>query len=258
MIGLLLALVQAPSSAFIEELTWPEVRAAIGAGKTDALVYSGSTEQNGPHMVLGKHNFIARYVAGAVAGKLGTALVYPIIPFAPTGELEPKSGHMRFPGSVTLTDAAYGSVVRGVAESAIAAGFTRVFLLGDHGGGQSELKKVASELDERFHAHGARVFYVPDAYYRAGDEAKAELARRKIPAGSHAGPEDTSELMAIDSAHRWIRAGKLAPSDSAMEPKTGVNGDPSRSSAEIGRVLLDLKIDATVRQIHRLRESGRP
>jgi len=209
-------------------------------------------------MVLGKHNFIGRYVAGAVAAKLGTALVYPIIPFAPTGTLEPKSGHMRFPGSVTLSDTAYGAVVRGVAESAITAGFTRIFLLGDHGGGQSELKKVASELDERSQSRGARVYYVPDAYYRAGDEAKAELARRKIPAGSHAGPEDTSELMAIDSGHRWIRAGKLARSDSAMEPKTGVNGDPSRSSAELGRVLLDLKIEAAVKQIRQLRDTRRP
>src|SRR5258707_13298263 len=121
MIALLVALAQGPShpppSVFIEELTWPEVRAAIGGGKSDALIYSGSTEQNGPHMVLGKHNFIARYVAGTVATRLGTALVYPIVPFAPTGDLEPKSGHMRFSGSVTLSDAAYGGVVRGLAES---------------------------------------------------------------------------------------------------------------------------------------------
>ena len=49
-----------PSSVFIEDMTWPEVRDAIAAGKRTAIVYVGSIEQNGPHMALGKHNFVAR------------------------------------------------------------------------------------------------------------------------------------------------------------------------------------------------------
>ena len=50
------ALAQAPSSAerpaslFLEELTSPELAAAIRAGKTTILVPIGGTEQNGPHM----------------------------------------------------------------------------------------------------------------------------------------------------------------------------------------------------------------
>src|SRR5215469_5550106 len=77
--------VGAAQSVYIEDLTWPEVKAAIAAGKTTAIVYAGSTEQNGPHMALGKHNFIAHYAAGEIAKKLGNALVYPTMPFAPTG-----------------------------------------------------------------------------------------------------------------------------------------------------------------------------
>ena len=75
------------SSVFIENLTWPEVQHAIASGKTSAIIYVGSTEQNGPHMAIGKHNFIAHYVAGAIAMKLGNALVYPTLPFAVTGDL---------------------------------------------------------------------------------------------------------------------------------------------------------------------------
>ena len=67
----------AQRSVYIEDLTWPEVRQAIQSGKTSAIIYTGSTEQNGPHMAIGKHNFIARWVAGAIAIKLGDALVYP-------------------------------------------------------------------------------------------------------------------------------------------------------------------------------------
>jgi creatinine amidohydrolase len=88
------------SSVYIEYLTWPEVKAAIGAGKTTAIIYAGSTEQNGPHMALGKHNFVAHYAAGEIAKKLGDALVYPTMPFALTGSRELRTGHMRFAGSV--------------------------------------------------------------------------------------------------------------------------------------------------------------
>src|SRR5205085_10816139 len=53
-----------PTSLYIENLTWPEVQRAIAKGKNTAIIYIGSTEQNGPHMAIGKHNFIAHYVAG--------------------------------------------------------------------------------------------------------------------------------------------------------------------------------------------------
>jgi creatinine amidohydrolase len=128
-----------PPNWYIDNLTWPEVRDAIAAGRTTAIIYTGSTEQNGPHMALGKHNFIAHYVAGRIAQVLGDALVYPTFPFAPTGDPVAKTGHMRFPGSVSISPEVYLSVVRQVALSAIAAGFRYVFVMGDHGGGQGEL-----------------------------------------------------------------------------------------------------------------------
>ncbi|PYP54482.1 MAG: creatininase, partial [Gemmatimonadetes bacterium] len=126
----------AQRSVYIEDLTWPEVQQAIKSGKTSAIIYAGSTEQNGPHMAIGKHNFIARWVAGAIAIKLGNALVYPTLPFAPTGDAVKRTEHMRFPGSVTLTPQTYRSIVHDVALSALDAGFRRVFIMGDHGDGQ--------------------------------------------------------------------------------------------------------------------------
>ena len=67
-------------SVYIEDLTWFEIRDAMAAGKTGAIIYAGGTEQNGPHMSLAKHNLIARHVAGQIAERLGTALVYPVMP----------------------------------------------------------------------------------------------------------------------------------------------------------------------------------
>ncbi len=159
----------AQRSVYIEDLTWPEVQLAIQSGKMNAIIYTGSTEQNGPHMAIGKHNFIARWVAGAIAIKLGDALVYPTLPFAPTGDAVKRTAHMRFPGSVgsvTLTPQTYRSVVHDVALSAIDAGFRNVFIMGDHGDGQDVLGVVANELDAQWKPKGVRVFYVPDLYFK--------------------------------------------------------------------------------------------
>jgi len=148
LLAMLVGLLAAPATAqtrsvWIDDLTWVEVRDAIAAGKTTAIIFVGSSEQNGPHMAIGKHNFIARYCAEQIAGKLGDALVYPIIPFAITGDAAAKTAHMRFPGSVTLPPDVFSGLVRAVAQSALSAGFKLVTLMGDHGGGQEEMAKVA-------------------------------------------------------------------------------------------------------------------
>src|ERR1043166_2115742 len=90
-------------SIWIDDLTWPEVQAAIAGGKRTAIIYAGSSEQNGPHMVIGKHNFIAHALAPRIAEERGDALVYPILPYAVAGNALRRTGHMRFPGTVTLT-----------------------------------------------------------------------------------------------------------------------------------------------------------
>jgi creatinine amidohydrolase/Fe(II)-dependent formamide hydrolase-like protein len=252
MIAVLLAATltaQAPQSVYIEELTSPEIRAAIAAGKTTAIIYTGSTEQNGPHMVTGKHNFIAHWVAGQIADSLGDALVYPTLPFAPTGDLSPPTGHMRFPGSVTISDQLFGDVAAAVARSAIAAGFKTVLLMGDHGSGQDALARAAAALDSAWRPRGVRVLFVGDVYAKARDQARAYLAAHHIEPGEHAGPDDTSELWAIDSTHRWIRADRRVPGDS----QNGVSGDPRQASPEMGRIFLGYKISAAVAEIRRLR-----
>jgi creatinine amidohydrolase len=242
-------------SVFIEDLTWTEVRDAIAAGKTTAIVYSGSTEQNGPHLALGKHNFIAHYVAGRIAEELGDALVYPTMPFAPTGDFILKTGHLRFPGSVSVSSDVYLGVITQVALSAINAGFKQVYLMGDHGGGQNELRLAAEELEETWAQKGVRIRYVPDPYTKEKDQSAAYLKERHIPVDEHAGTDDTSQIMYIDAAHKWLRTDKLGFSDSAMEPKTGVVGDPTKATAAMGKTFLDFKVNDALAQIRAMRSS---
>src|SRR4051794_19963877 len=234
----MLATPAAPASAqarsvWIDDLTWPEVRDAIAAGKSTAIIFVGSSEQNGPHMAIGKHNVIARYAAQRIAEELGDALVYPVMPFAITGDAVAKSAHMRFPGSVTLPPEVFSSVVRAVAQSALAAGFKLVAMMGDHGGGQVEMARVAQALDAEAKKSGARVLFVGDLYSKADTEFEAVLAKRGLPTKSelHAGIPDTSAILFL-GAENWIRKDRITAANEA----TGVQGTPALATAELGKI----------------------
>ena len=139
---------------------------------------------------------------------------------------------MKFPGTVTLADATFGGVAREVAFSAISAGFNNVVLMGDHGGGQDALKRVASELDQGVGfkecarlLHSGPILQNSRAGQRIFDRARDDS---RTDAGIH----DTSEVMFLDKDQKWIRKDKLAPGDE----KTGVDGDPRQASAELGKI----------------------
>jgi creatinine amidohydrolase/Fe(II)-dependent formamide hydrolase-like protein len=160
---------------------------------------------------------------------------------------------MRFPGTVTVSDATFGAVAREVALSAISAGFRHIVLMGDHGGGQDALRRLAAELDRQSGPKGARVHYAGDVYYKSEARAREYLAGRGKPAGGHAGIEDTSEMMFLDRDGKWIRRDRLAAPDRAA----GVEGDPREASGEIGRALLEMKVETAVAQIRSLIAASR-
>ena len=66
---------------------------------------TGGTEQNGPYVILGKHNDIARHTAGEIARRLGHTLVAPVIAYVPEGDPgAAPTGHMRFSGTLTVPE----------------------------------------------------------------------------------------------------------------------------------------------------------
>jgi hypothetical protein len=89
-------------SPYLEDYTWPELKALIDGGTTTAVIVAGGIEQNGPHMALVKHNLIARHLGGQIASRLGNALAYPVIPFSMAGDPIEKNNHMRLPGTISL------------------------------------------------------------------------------------------------------------------------------------------------------------
>jgi len=156
--------IDALDTVFLEEMTWMEVRDAMRAGKTIALIATGGVEQNGPYLVTGKHNVILRATTEAIARELGNALVAPIVPFVPEGEIDPPSGHMRYPGTISVRESTFEALLTDIAGSLKAHGFTEVILLGDSGGNQEGMAAVAGALAEAWEGSGTGIHFIPEYY----------------------------------------------------------------------------------------------
>src|SRR5205085_3744675 len=142
--------IAAVDTVFIEDLTWMEVRDALKSGKDTAIVATGGVEQNGPYLVTGKHNYILRATTESIARKLGNALVAPIVPFVPEGNIEPASLHMKYPGTISLTEETYRRLLADICASFRAHGFAHIVLIGDSGGNQEGMKEVVAELNGKW------------------------------------------------------------------------------------------------------------
>jgi len=241
----------AAPSVRLEDLTWTELRALVQAGATTVIVPVGGTEQNGPHMALGKHNARVRALAERIALALGGTLVAPVMAYVPEGALSPPGGHMRYPGTLTVPEDAFRATVESAARSLRLHGFRDVVLLGDHGGTQASLRAVAARLGREWAGTPARIHYVEE-YYRASDAGvRALLAAhgfRPEELGTHAGLADTALMLAVDP--RLVRQDRLAPG-TGLRGGDGVDGDPRRATAELGRPGADAVVSATVEAIRR-------
>jgi len=241
------ALAQTPHSVMLEDLTWTEVRDAQQAGKTTIIIPIGGTEQSGPGIALGKHNARAVFLSRRIAERLGDALVAPVVAYVPEGSIAPPQGHMKFPGTISVPDAAFEAMLVSAAQSFAAHGFRNVVFLGDHGGYQNDLKRVAAQLDKAWAGKPVHAL-VPAAYYQTSSDGFAAMLRkqgyRDDEIGSHAGLADTSLQLAVAPEMVRLDALKRGPKLGAADGVFG--GDPRRSSAALGQAGVDAIVARTV------------
>jgi creatinine amidohydrolase/Fe(II)-dependent formamide hydrolase-like protein len=242
-----------PDRVFIEDLTWTELHDRVAAGATTVLVPIGGTEQSGPHIALGKHNVRAHVLAGRIAQRLGNAVVAPVMAYVPEGAIAPPAAHMRFPGTISISDATFEAVLESAARGFRQHGFRDVVFLGDHGGYQHSEEKVAAKLNREWAAQpSCRVHALVD-YYRVTQTAYVQaLAAHGFgpdEIGTHAGLADTALMLAIDPS--LVRQDALARAAKAGS-REGVYGDPRRASAELGQLGVDAIVEKSVQQIRQL------
>jgi creatinine amidohydrolase len=236
-----------PNTIDLVDMTWVEVQTALEHGYTTVIVPTGGIEQNGPHMVLGKHDYIVRHAADRIAAELGHTLVAPVLSYVPEGTYEPPSGHMRFPGTIGVPEPAYAATIEGIARSLKAGGFKVICFIADHGGSQAPQAETAARLNAEWTGQGVQVIDV-DTYYSDAAQVAMLLGQgeNRADIGEHASIIDTSELMAVHP--EGVDLGRARDQPFTLRP-SGVIGNPTDASAERGRQLLEIRIRSAVQQI---------
>lgn len=237
----------ASASVYLDDLTWTELRDVISKGAITVIIPIGGTEQSGPAVALGKHNVRVKILAGKIAEKLGNTIVAPVVAYVPEGSIEPPTGHMMFPGTITIPDAAFNQVLDSAAKSLKHAGFKNIILMGDHGGYQSNEKLVVGTLNKQWTGQGVRA-YAATEYYALAQGAYVDTLKAKghpmSEIGTHAALADTSLQLAL--APEMVRQSqiKTGPLFGAADGVYG--GDPKNASAALGQLGVDLIVAGTV------------
>ncbi len=238
------------SSVYLEDLTWLELRDRIGSGTTTAIVPIGGTEQNGPHMVLGKHNVRVRALAGSIAQALGNAVVAPVIAYVPEGSIRPPAAHMRFTGTLSLPEPVFEAMLEATARSLKQHGVRDVVLVGDHGGYQKNMERVAHKLNREWAGDSSTRVHAVLAYYAASQTPYTDDLKGRgysmAEIGTHAGLADTAFALAIDPS--MVRITQLQRNQS-FGAAHGTYGDPRRATAELGQFAVQNTVKSSVAAI---------
>jgi creatinine amidohydrolase len=237
--------IAALDTVFLEEMTWMEVRDALRGGKTTVLVPTGGVEQNGPYLATGKHDYIVRAIAEVAARRLGNALVAPIVPFVPEGNIDPPSGHMQYPGTISVTEDTYERLLTDLCTALRVHGFRHIFLLGDSEGNQQGMQAVAGRLTAKWVDGKARAHFLPEYYDY--DEVTRWLEQQGLHLRSEDVHDDfmvTAQLMALNPTtvrlQQRLAAGQLHLSGTGLSPA---------ETAEWGKKIISYRAGRTVQAI---------
>jgi creatinine amidohydrolase len=238
-------------TVFMEEMTWMEIRDALKAGKDTVIVATGGLEQNGPYLVSAKHNIILRATTEALARKLGNALVSSIIQFVPEGDIDPPTGMMRYPGTISLSAATFEALLGDVASSLKNTGFKTIVFIGDSGGNQAGMKKVAEALTTKWSAagHPARIYFIPE-YYQYGalqEWVEKSLGIVQVDEGLH-DDYPISAMMAL------VDPNSIRLKQRAAKGKDSINGvklQPLATTQANARKIVDRRVDLTIEALRK-------
>jgi creatinine amidohydrolase len=223
----------------LDRMTWPDVKAEVGAGRDTVVIAFGATEQHGPHLPLATDALIGDHLARLIADRLDAFV-------APTVRVGCSEHHLEFPGTLSLSESTFHQVVADIVRSLARGGFRRIVLLPTHGGNFGPL---ASALDKLGPIDGVQIHALTDlgALFAIAQVGVEEYGVALGEGGLHAGEWETSMLMAIHPELVRIdrgEAGYTGDMESAIGAifgagvhsvaANGVIGDPAQASAEHG------------------------
>ena len=235
-------------TVWLEEMTWMDVRDAMAAGKTTVIIPTGGFEPNGPWLVLGKHNYVLQANCDAIARKMGNALCAPTIKHVPEGDINPPTGHMTSPGTITLREDTFRALLTDTAESLQAHGFKQIFFIGDSGGNQAGQRAVAEALNAKW-AGKALAAHIQEYYDYASVAAYMETK------GLKSGKSDNMHDDPIITLNMYVDDPKSVRFDERVKAgKATINGvDVSNKAknAEWAKMIVAFRAEKTVEAINK-------
>jgi len=231
----------------LAELTREDVREL--APNTTAILPTASTEQHGSHLPLNTDAVLGEAITLRAAELAGAEIPVVVAPVLALGN----SGHHLFSCALSLRSSTYLAVLNDVADSLVATGFKRIFVLNSHGGNDECVKLVAKDLVLRH-----QVAIAVGAYWELAEEAILKAGGEEIGRmPGHSGGFETSMMMAV--APELVRRDRMPVKDPQPPAifaqgiakglvvqkfgewaRTGGYTDaPSKASSEVGETLLE-------------------
>ena len=241
-------------NVWMSELTILEMRDLVGEyGYTTALILNGTMEANGPYLTTGKHNHVLKVTGDAIARTLGKTLVAPIV-MLDQGEPEGTTT----PGRLVLSPATLEAVLKDMATSLKAQGFTEIFFLGDSGSNQRMLESVATDLSREWAGEGMLVAHIREYYnyadvLRYQNEVLGKVELNKDLDGYHDDYYISSLIMNDSPDHIRLPQRQRVSLDHINSLHIDLE-----EGLEIGKKLAQFRADVTVEAIRRFRETGYP
>ena len=115
-----------------------------------ALFPVGCTEQHGPYLPIQTDTIVAKEIADSVCDDLPGKYyghVFPALSYSPT------KSNLWYPGTISIREDTFRSVVRDIAESMVQSGFRVVLFLSGHGPAHPSLVEVCfNEMHQQYSA----------------------------------------------------------------------------------------------------------
>jgi creatinine amidohydrolase len=247
-------------SIFLEELTWPDVKAAMQTGVDTVVFAIGATEQHGPHLPLSCDTLIGSSLAELVAHRLERALVAPVV------RVGCSQHHIAFPGTMSIEPSELRAVLLEYMETIFHHGFQRVVMIPSHGGNFATVAETARAAREKWPDKQIVAFTDLNRLIDVAFEASAKFGVTPGQSGIHAGEFETSillsthpELVDMTRAEAGFTGEfksiipDLMAHGVARVSANGILGDPRPSDGSRGHHYLSAWVDLIMAEIEQPR-----
>ena len=250
--------IEAVSSLWLEELTWMEIRDAIKAGNTTALVMTGGVESNGPHLASGKHNYSNKLMGESVARALGATLIAPLVTLEPGNPSGPVTIGNSGP---RISQETYIAWLTDIGDSLRGMGFIEVYFLGDSGGNRRGMQAAADALNTKYDGNPTRFHHVPEFYNH--DKVRQYIQEtlgipEQMEYTASSGSDGIHEELSITSIMSVIDPTSIRFEQRVKAGRASINGislEPLSETQALGRKLIEFRTQITVEAIRALRST---